>query len=265
MYRRIFLLILACSLAVGKTSFGDEPGRTIRVLTYNIHHGEGADGKLDLERIAKVIMSEKPDLVALQEVDQKTKRTGGVDQLERLAILTGMFSTFGPAMDYQGGSYGVGILSRWPLIGAKTHSLPAPTGVEPRAVLSAEVAIDDRGTKIRFLGTHVDHRSDPAQRTAQVARIRELFPPKPDGLSELLAGDFNATPDSEVIKSLLTEWTDTASGQTFLTSPAGSPKRRIDYILLRPSTGWRVVETRALDESVASDHRPVLAILEKLK
>jgi len=96
----------------------------------------------------------------------------------------------------------------------------------------------------------------------QLAKLREIFPAKPDQGLSILAGDFNATPDSEVVAALRTEWTDTAEKADFLTSPADLPRRKIDYVFCRPAPAWRVIETRALDESVASDHRPVLAVLE---
>ena len=76
--------------------------RTVRVLTYNIHHGEGTDGIVDLPRLAQIVKSVQPDLVALQEVDQLTERASGVDQLHALAQLTGMRARFGKAMDYTG-------------------------------------------------------------------------------------------------------------------------------------------------------------------
>src|SRR5688572_8882435 len=97
------------------------PG-TLRVLTYNIHHGEGTDGVFDLARIAEVIKSARADLVALQEVDQGTDRAGGVNQLDELARLTGMHAEFGKAMDYMNGGYGVAVLSRWPLV--RAHNRP---------------------------------------------------------------------------------------------------------------------------------------------
>src|SRR5215510_13900586 len=77
----------------------------IRVLTYNIHHGEGTDGKVDLPRIANVIKSVSPDIIALQEVDQGTARAGGIDQPAELARLTGMEVVFGRNIDYQGGGF----------------------------------------------------------------------------------------------------------------------------------------------------------------
>src|SRR5258707_15896745 len=98
------------------------PGRllaapvVVRVLTYNIHHGEGTDGEFDLPRLANVIKSVEPDLVALQEVDEATERASGVDELAELGRLTGMHTAFGKAMDFQGGAYGVGVLSRWSIL-----------------------------------------------------------------------------------------------------------------------------------------------------
>lgn len=85
----------------------------IRVLTYNIHHGEGLDGKVDLGRIAQVIQQAAPDVVALQEVDLGTERTGRVDQAAELGRLTGLHAVFGKAFDYSGGRYGAALLSRW--------------------------------------------------------------------------------------------------------------------------------------------------------
>jgi endonuclease/exonuclease/phosphatase family metal-dependent hydrolase len=265
MVRSKFLaLIAALSCLVLHGASAQEGARILRVLTYNLHHGEGTDGKIDLERIAKVIQSAKPDLVALQEVDQKTQRAGGVDQLGRLGELTGFHTAYGRAMDYQGGGYGVAMLSRWPLQDSRVHPLPAPPGVEPRVVLEAVVAMGDDGSKVRFLVTHVDHKGDPTHRAQQVARIRELFPaPGPDALPAILAGDLNATPESAVMKSLLADWTDSAAGLPFLTSPSNPPRVKIDYVLHRPAEAWRVVETRALQEPLASDHLPVLAVLER--
>jgi endonuclease/exonuclease/phosphatase family metal-dependent hydrolase len=264
MSRRIRCAFFLVGLLIGVApqAFTQDTVQSLRVLTYNIHHGEGTDGKLDLERIAKVILSVKPDIVALQEVDQRATRTGGIDQVARLAELTSLHPAFGKAMDLQGGGYGVALLSRWPLQETVTHALPLAPGVEPRAVLSATVQAGENGPKFQFLVTHVDHRANPAQRTIQVGKIRELFPPNPDAIPALLAGDFNATPESAVIMGLLDDWSDTASGQSFFTSPSNPPTRKIDYIFVRPAARWRTVETRALEEAVASDHRPVLAVLE---
>src|SRR3954447_17269340 len=87
----------------------------IRIVTYNIHHGEGIDGKFDLKRIADVVMAEKPDVVAFQEVDQGTKRASGVDQPAEFEKLTGMKVVFGRNIDYDGGGYGTAVLTNLPI------------------------------------------------------------------------------------------------------------------------------------------------------
>jgi len=260
----VLLPTVALLIPLVSTAAPDEQSaRTLRVLTYNIHHGEGTDQKLDLERIARVIKAARPDLVALQEVDQYTRRTGGVDQAARLGQLTGLHAAFGKAMDYQGGAYGLAVLSRWPLVEHNTHPLPADPGSEPRAVLATRVSPGGSGPEITLLVTHFDHRSDPTQRMKQSARLRELFGAAGSKQLMILAGDLNARPESPVLKELLaTTWTDSADGQQFGTIPAGIPRSRIDYILYRPGNRWRVIETRALEEAIASDHRPVLAVLE---
>jgi endonuclease/exonuclease/phosphatase family metal-dependent hydrolase len=254
----------AVGLAVAAQTFGIEHSPiTLRVLTYNIHHGEGADRSVNLERISRVIASAKPDLVALQEVDRETARTDRVDQAAELGKLTGLHTFFGKAMDYQGGAYGVAVLSRWPISDAKTFPLPSEEGIEPRTLLSAKVQVAKSGESIAFFVTHLDHRKDSAQRARQAARIRELFPG--DLTPAILAGDFNATPANEVMKAMCADWVDTGANAVFLTSPARNPVRKIDYVLCRPATRWRVLETAALDEQIASDHRPVLAVLELLR
>ena len=82
-------------------------------MTYNIHVGVGMDKQLDLQRIADVILKEKPDLVGLQEVDRGVKRTQGIDEIVKLAQMTHMEYAFAHNLDFQGGQYGVAILSRF--------------------------------------------------------------------------------------------------------------------------------------------------------
>ena len=114
----IFLLAWYFTIALASLSRAELPAE-LRVLTYNIHHGEGVDGKFDLRRIAEVIKSASPDLLALQEVDQGTARASGVDQPAELARLTGMEVVFGRNIEFEGGGYGTALLSRLPV---KAHS-----------------------------------------------------------------------------------------------------------------------------------------------
>src|SRR5215213_3724682 len=113
----------------------------LRVLTYNIHHGEGTDGKFDIPRIAKLIKSLEPDLVAVQEVDVKTRRSSGVDQAAELAKLTGLHPFFARIIDYQGGPYGLMILSRQTRAKTESDPLPYDPGQEPGALAEARVHI----------------------------------------------------------------------------------------------------------------------------
>ena len=239
------------------------PRQQVSVLTYNIHHGEGIDAKLDLARIAEVIQSVRPDLVALQEVDVRTERTGRVDQAAELSRLTGMKGVFGKALDYQGGGYGLAVLSRWPILESRTHPLPATEGHEPRALLLTRVQAGHNGPELWFGSTHLDHTQEETNRFNQAQRLDALAAAL--GTEPVIVGgDFNATPESRVMEMLLNHWIDASALDPQPTIPSQEPNRRIDYILFRPPNKWKPVETRVLDEDTASDHRPVFAILEYL-
>jgi endonuclease/exonuclease/phosphatase family metal-dependent hydrolase len=253
------------SLLLVASGFGliaaDEPlaPRTLRILTYNMHHGEGIDGKLDLERLAKVMNAEKPDLVALQEVDQNTKRNGGVDQTAEFAKLTKMHGKFGKAIDFQGGEYGQAILSKFPIADFKVHKLANEDGREQRIAVAAEVRLGESGPTIMFVSTHLDHQRDDL-RQKQVAELDELFSKHKHPV--ILAGDLNATPESKPLAILAKNWKSGNTGKPLLTIPVGKPARQIDYVMHRAADRLRVLEARVLDEAVASDHRALLVVLE---
>ena len=222
----------------------------LRVLTYNIHHGQGTDGKFDYVRIAKIITDLKPDVVALQEVDRHTRRASGLDQAARLGELTGLRHAFGNAMYFAGGQYGEAILSRFPLDDIKAYRLPFRSGQEPRCALAVRIKPDNGLPEFIFVGTHLCHQSNET-RTEQAQRINRLFAPR-GGPPVLLAGDLNARPGSHPMKMLLTEqWID-----------AIAPQSRIDYVLYRSGDPWRVLEVNIVEDRVASDHRPVFAVLQ---
>ena len=236
---------------------GLKPGLRLRVLSYNLHHGEGVDGRLDLERIAEVVRAEDPDLVALQEVDRTTTRTKQVDQPAVLARLTGMAVVFGGNLELQGGAYGNAVLSRWPLGEVKNHPLPNFDDGEPRGVLAVPLRPPGWPDPILFLATHLDHRRDDRGRIASAATINGLVP---EGSLAILAGDLNAVPDSAVLAALRGPWSGDAKEHP--TTPVNKPARQIDYVLFRPARRWTIASMRVLDEAVASDHRPILAVLQ---
>ncbi len=232
---------------------------TLRILTYNIHHGEGVDGRLDLERIARVITSVKPDLVALQEVDQRGARTDEVDQPAELARLTGLHVVFGGNIDLEGGKYGNAVLSRYPIARHENHALPRFDDGEQRGVLDVEIEVPGVRESLPLLATHLDHRRDDRERRASAEAINQLV--FGSARSSILAGDLNATPDSDVLRTIDSVWS--RSQANLPTIPVAEPSRQIDYVLFRPAGRWQVVETRVLDEAVASDHRPLLAVLSR--
>ena len=230
----------------------------LRVLTYNIHHGEGTDGNIDLARTAEVIRGADADLVALQEVDRETMRTGEVDQLSELERLTGMRGVFGKAMDFQGGAYGVAILSRLPVASVDNMPLPGAPEREPRTALSVDVATRS-GLRVRFTSTHLDQGREIESRTAQVHFLAETMS-RADTPS-ILAGDFNSTADTDIIATVRSAWTDLFTAPLPV-GPDGLPRRRVDYVFGRPGSAWQTLDSAVIDDRVASDHRPVMVTLQ---
>lgn len=224
----------------------------LRVLTYNIHHGEGSDGKLNYERLAGKIDELRPDVAVLQEVDRGTKRAGGIDQAARLAKLTGMKFVFGRAMPYDGGEYGLAILSRFPIERSDTYPLPFDFGQEPRALLRARIVPDNGLPAFDCWATHLCHQSEAA-RVRQAKQIRWVLR-QLDDAPAILAGDFNARPGSAPMEAMLADdWMD-----------ATAPRSEIDYVLIRRRDAWRAAKVVVLEDRTVSDHRPVLAELEWL-
>lgn len=253
--KRAWVVVLLV-LASGCASESDR----LRVVTWNIHHGEGTDGKVDLPRIAAVIRDLNPDIVALQEVDRGVRRTDGVDQPAELARLTGMRVIFERNIEYQGGDYGNAVLSRLPVIRWKNHPLPQLRPHEQRGALEVEVRWPGNGSdgSLRFLATHFDYRPDDKERIASAGMLKELVAPWG---TTILAGDLNARPDSSTYAALSGTWERCVVGE-LPTYPAGDPTRQIDDVLIRPSGCFTLVEARVIKEAVASDHRPLLVVLD---
>ena len=217
------------------------------------------DGKLDVPRIARVIQSVKPDLVALQEVDRNTTRTGKVDQAAELARLTRMNHVFGANIAFQGGQYGNAILSRFPITEHRNHLLPNVDAGEQRGVLAATIHMS-KDRSLRLLATHFDHRRPDAERLASAKFVNQLTAKQPE-MPSIFAGDLNDVPASRTLQEIGRTWTRT-NARIMPTIPVGQPARQIDYIFVRPKARWTLVETRVLAEAVASDHRAIFAIIE---
>ncbi|TWU47025.1 endonuclease/exonuclease/phosphatase family protein [Rubripirellula reticaptiva] len=253
--RLVTLCVLGLTMSPG---LADDPIE-VRVLSYNIHHGEGVDRKIDLARIARVVASVNADIVALQEVDQNVKRSGGVDQPAELAKLTAMSVVFGGNISLQDGHYGNAILSRWPIAEHVNRLLPNLNSGEQRGVIQAYVQTPITKTPLMILATHFDHRSDGSERFASAQAINELVMKHPQSPA-ILAGDLNDGPDSKTLLELKRHWT-ASSEKPMPTIPVAKPTKQIDFVLFHPKERWSVHETTVLDEAVASDHRAILTVL----
>ncbi len=244
------ILLAASGCAAMKTN---EPAR-LRVMTYNIHHGEGTDGKLDLERIARLITENGADLVALQEVDRNVERTGKRDFPAELEKLTGMKCVFGKNIPLQGGEYGNAILSRFPISQVTNHWLPQIVPGEQRGILLATIRLGK--AEVVFGSVHLDHRRGEEDRLASVEKIAALERAEPRPM--IIAGDFNATPNSGAYRKmgevLVDSWLAVGTGEGF-TIPSEGPRSRIDYV-------WHSGVLRPMDAKVlrspASDHLPLV-------
>lgn len=234
---------------------------SLRVMTYNIHHGEGTDGRFDLPRIAEVIRGAGPDLVALQEVDVGTQRASGVDQATEIARLAGFEHVrFAEAIPYLGGSYGEAILSRFPIVEEWRFPLPASEGAEKRVALGIRVRPDGFARDVLFFGTHLDHVADPADRSWQ---SRELATALSDFLNHdlMLVGDLNAEPGDPALAPLFSILRDCAGADHPPSYPSSTPTKRIDHVLVSHASSLRTVEYRVLTEPLASDHAPIVVDL----
>jgi len=237
--------------SAGKTS--DQ----LRLASYNIKHGLGNDGKLDLARTASVLANLRADIVGLQEVDYQAERSGKVDQAAFLADQLEMQSAFGSFMDFQGGQYGLAILSRFPI--ESSESIRLPDGNEPRCALACTIKLPS-DQRVVAVNIHLDWVSDDHFRFAQAEKVAEYL----QSLKHpyLLLGDFNDVAPSRTLELL-------SRGSLALDKPANdrstfssiNPQREIDFLFAAPGDRWQPDWCRIRDAKVTSDHRPVIGAL----
>ncbi len=256
-------LLAICALGCTPRPVTDIPSEStgVRVVSWNIRHGAGLDDRLDLPRTAAVLRALAPDVVGLQEVDQGVRRSGGVPQADSLGRLLGMASAFGAFMPYQGGEYGLAILSRHPIV--RTHVIRLPDGNEPRVALLADVALPGADT-ISVVNVHFDWVANDTLRHAQALTLTRVL----DTLARpyVLLGDFNDEPGSRTLalfSSRAAEARKPAADR--FTFSSSDPTKEIDFIFAAPASAWRVGAARVMHEPMASDHRPVVAVLRRVR
>ncbi|MFE5392998.1 endonuclease/exonuclease/phosphatase family protein [Streptomyces sp. NPDC056568] len=275
MFRRTLTILAAVAglAAAGSASptaaaavSADRPGaRLLEVMTFNIHHAQGTDDVLDLQRVANVIRKSGADVVGLQEVDNHySARSEWADQPAELAALLGYHVVFGANIDNApptaGGhrvQYGTAILSRYPITASDNTWLYKSPGQEQRGLLHA--TLDVRGKKVEVYNTHLA-ASSQTDRLQQTAQVVDLIGKKKPGV---LVGDFNALPDAPESAPLRKAYTDAwdqslhgrGDGATY---PAEAPTERIDVIYT--TRGVAPLFTRVLkDDPAASDHLPLIS------
>ena len=252
------MLRFVAFLALATSAFAASPV-TLRVMSYNIHHGEGLDGKLDLERIAKVITEAKADIVGLQEVDRGVERTQKRDLPAELAKLTGLAVQFDKNIAHQGGDYGNAVLTRFPIKRAKNTHLKSLANGEQRGV--QQLVLEIHGREVLFMNTHLDARRDPAEREHSATELRAIAAAA-GAMPIILVGDFNAVPTAPsvaAIRDFLTDSWTVVSKEPGFTIPVKKATRRIDYIWITPASITPV--KMAVLYSEASDHLPIVAEL----
>lgn len=237
----------------------------VRVMTYNVHSCIGMDGKIDPERIARVIAQYQPDIVALQEVDVGKSRTGDVDQAHRIAQYLQMDFHFSPTIRIEEELYGDAILTHLPMQLIKATALPGLAhrpNLETRGAIWVRIKVGNK--EVQCINTHLG--LFPKERRIQAKALLSsewLGHPECQG-PVILCGDFNAPPTSPVCQLLQSRLIDVQLGvddQKPLNTFSGRyPIIRIDHIYVTPDIGVVScdVPINALTQ-VTSDHLPLIA------
>lgn len=262
--RQIYIIILAVSLISSSTWSQSHIDSTkiVKILSFNILHGKTMKGDFNLDVIAKVIIDANPDFVALQEVDYKTNRAKKYDLVTELGWRAKMAPIYARAMPYDGGEYGEGVLSKHTFLSTRNIPLPHLPDDEPRAALEITTVLPSKDT-ISFIGTHLDHLKVDTNKIMQAIEINKVF--SNNKYPTILAGDLNAEPNSNTMNILESYWTasyDKTNPQSTFSSE--NPTQKIDYVLFYPKHKWKVLETKVICDTIASDHCAYLVTLQLL-
>jgi endonuclease/exonuclease/phosphatase family metal-dependent hydrolase len=260
MVKRLFTSCILAALFACSSKLQTSATGGLTVMTYNIHHANppSKPNFIDIDAIAAVINKHKPAIVALQEVDVNTGRSG-LNEAVTLAEKTKMNFYFAKAIDHDGGDYGVAILSRYTLSNGKTHKLPtlAGTNGEPRVLATANITVN--GKELTIACTHLDAQRDDTNRVLQINAIMEILNAEMNPV--IFAGDLNTLPGGKVIGTLDKYFTRSCLQNCGFTFPQDTPTREIDFIAVKPSSAFTVKSHEVIDEKYASDHLPVMVRL----
>ena len=245
--------------------------RPVRLMTYNVHGCVGVDRRLDVGRIAAVIAQNRPDIVALQELDVGRARSGRVDQAHEIAGRLGMRVQFNCAFRVEEEQYGDAILTPLPHRLVRSGPLPTlpRTRLERRGALWVAVEVAP-GVELQVLNTHLG--LIPLEQRAQVAALlgKDWVGHNAWRAPAVLLGDFNATSRYAAYRILATRLRDVQRGpagerlgrRPARTFPSRLPVLRIDHMFLTDGIDVRSADVAAgALARVASDHLPLVADL----
>lgn len=221
-------------------------------LSYNLHSGKDSRGAMNLDAMIETIREAQPDLAAVQEVACHVSSAGNIDEAALLRDGLGMHMLFVPAISYNGGDYGIGLLSRHPILSARAYHIPdIPEGerdrwFEHRIILCCDIGWN--GQTITVLTTHLG--LSEGERRNGVSLLCRLIDEAKHPV--IVAGDLNTRPEESLLQPLLTRVQMHSSACTY---PEKTPECKIDYILVSPE--WHVENEHPLP-SLASDHLPLV-------
>jgi endonuclease/exonuclease/phosphatase family metal-dependent hydrolase len=253
--RRIVTALVGLSALVSIVAWRTStPADSITIATYNIRHGRGMDERVDLVRTAAAIRALGADIVALQEVDRRVQRSGSEDQPAILGELLDMYAAFGGFFPYQGGEYGMALLSRHPL--ERITPLRLPDGNEPRIALMAQMLLPS-GARVQVVNVHFDWVRDDSLRYRQVEALAAVLDTV--SLPVILLGDFNDVPGSRTLQRWQSRFVGLAKpSEDQFTFSSTEPNKEIDHILLAPPSRWEGRSARVVTDTLTSDHRAVV-------
>ena len=237
----------------------DTHWRTLRIATYNVHRCRGLDGRTNASRVADVIRSIEPDVIALQEVIGAGPHSAG--HAEELGAQLGMGWVMAATRHLRGALFGNVVLSRHPIIHHAQYDLSWKT-CEPRCCQRVDIAFGDDTLHLYnvHLGTAFLERRYQAGRLSAIVHDRRIAQPK------VVLGDFNEWMRG-LATTLLTERLQSIDLRSHLrrrrTYPGVFPVLHLDHIYYDGR-----VEVVKLDlprtrrALIASDHLPLVAELK---
>jgi len=240
--------------------------REIKVMSFNIRYCTPylpvGNTAIDIAGTATVIKNASPDVVLLQEVDVNTDRSGKLDQIALISDYTGMkYFYFSKAIDYQGGSFGVAVLSKYPIDYSKTHMLPKQdvegSYVEQRVLCETRITFPGKHT-YTVSTSHLDLTE--TNRLLQITAINDVLSKSPYPV--IFGGDFNASPGSATINKIDALGYIRTCLKDCYTISSTNPTKEIDYVTFMPASKFDVLSHRVITGVTASDHLPVITVLK---